>query len=449
LSFAPKYDWTRKFPEQPEILEYLNEVTDRFELRDHLRLGTEITAATWDDVRWDWELRFADGTTARADVLVAATGQLNRPQTPEIAGLDSFPGRAFHSARWDHDHDLTGRDVAVVGIGASAIQFVPEIAKDARTLTLLQRSVNYVAPKPDGEYSEQAKRRFARIPGLARAYRFSIWARFDARWTWFRKGSRVSKLLRNRFNAALRQAVTEDLPEEALIPDYPVGCKRILISNDWYPTLFRPNVKVVTAPVDEITGSGVVAGGVEHPADTIIFGTGFTSTGFLAPIEVTGTGGRVLHDDWADGAEAHLGIAVAGFPNLFLLYGPNTNLGHNSIVFMLERQISYALTMIRSLGEGGGTRQASVRPEAQAASNERLQAELGRTVWAASCHSWYKTASGRITNNWSGTTARYWWRTRWPSAADYTTVIRSAAAAQAARDRSGAVAHSGTAEPPE
>ncbi|HWJ61412.1 MAG TPA: NAD(P)/FAD-dependent oxidoreductase [Acidimicrobiales bacterium] len=423
LSFAPKTDWTRKFPEQPEILGYLNEVTDRFGLRPHLRLGTELTEATWDDDAACWRLAFADGSTDVADVVVAATGQLNRPQIPVIPGLDDFEGTVFHSARWDHDHDLTGRDVAVIGIGASAIQFVPEIAKTSGELTLFQRSSNFVAPKPDGVFSEQTQERFRRYPALQRLYRLSIWARFDARWLWFRKDSRAAKLLEKRFAAELGKAVSDELPAEALLPDYPLGCKRILISNDWYPTLFRPNVEVVTAPVERITPTGVVAGGVEHPAETIVFGTGFASTGFLAPITVTGRDGRDLHTEWRDGAEAHLGITVAGFPNLFVLYGPNTNLGHNSIIFMLERQIAYALTWIRRLVEDDAA-SVEVRDEAQAASNARLQRHLERTVWAASCHSWYKTASGKITNNWSGPTLAYWWRTRRPDRAEFATKRR-------------------------
>jgi cation diffusion facilitator CzcD-associated flavoprotein CzcO len=424
LSFAPKTDWTRKFPEQPEILGYLNEVTDRFDLRPHLRLGTEITAATWDEAAECWHLELADGTTEEADVVVAATGQLNRPQIPDIAGLDGFEGTMFHSARWDHSADLSGRDVAVIGIGASAIQFVPEVAKDAERLTLFQRSSNYVAPKPDGEFSEATRERFRRHPLLQRLYRLSIWVRFDLRWVMFRKGSKLAALGEKRFAAELGKVVSDDLPAEALLPDYPLGCKRILISNDWYPTLLRPNVAVVTAPVERITGHGVVANGVEHPADTIIFGTGFASTGFLAPIRVTGRDGRDLHTEWRDGAEAHLGITVAGFPNLFVLYGPNTNLGHNSIIFMLERQIAYALTWVRRLIEDDQAT-VEVRERAQAASNERLRRHLERTVWAASCHSWYKTASGKITNNWSGPTVAYWWRTRRPDAADFTTTPNS------------------------
>jgi cation diffusion facilitator CzcD-associated flavoprotein CzcO len=425
LSFAPKTDWTRKFPEQPEILDYLNEVTDRFGLRSHLRLDTELTSATWDEDGQRWLLRFADGAEDEADVIVAATGQLNRPQVPDIPGLGGFTGTTFHSARWDHDHDLAGRDVAVIGIGASAIQFVPEVAKEARRLTLFQRSSNFVAPKPDGAFSEAARERFRRHPALQRLYRFSIWLRFDLRWLMFRRGSKLAELGQKRFAAEVSKAISDDVPADVLVPDYPLGCKRILISNDWYPTLFRPNVQVVTDPIARITPDGVVAGGDEHRVDTIIFGTGFASTGFLAPMQITGRDGRDLHAEWRDGAEAHLGITVAGFPNLFVLYGPNTNLGHNSIVFMLERQIAYALTLVRRMvDDGWGS--VEVRREAQDASNERLRRRLDRTVWAASCHSWYKTASGKITNNWSGPTVAYWWRTRRPDPTEFATEPRAA-----------------------
>jgi cation diffusion facilitator CzcD-associated flavoprotein CzcO len=420
LSFAPKADWTEKFPAQAEILGYLNEVTDQFGLRSHLRLNTELTAATWNDDARHWSLTFADGTENVADIVIAATGQLNRPQIPDIEGLDRFGGTAFHSARWDHSQDLTGRDIAVIGIGASAIQFVPELAKTARSLTLFQRSSNFVAPKPDGVFSERTKAIFARVPGAQRLYRFSIWARFDTRWLWFRKDSPAADLLQKRFVNELSKVVNDDLPAEALIPDYQLGCKRILISNDWYPTLFRPNVQVVTTPVDEITSTAVMSDGTEHPVDTIVFGTGFASTGFLAPIEIIGRNGRDLHAEWLSGAEAHLGITVAGYPNLFLLYGPNTNLGHNSIIFMLERQIAYALSSIRRLIDENLVA-LEVTDTAQARSNRRLEARLARTVWADSCHSWYKTASGKITNNWSGTTASYWWHTRRPRPADFTT----------------------------
>lgn len=426
LSFAPKADWTRKFPGQAEIHAYLEQVADDFGLRPFLRFGSEVTDATFDEASDTWALTFADGSTEEVDVLVAATGQLNRPYTPPIEGLDGFAGTAFHSARWRHDHDLRDRDVAVIGIGASAIQFVPEIAKEARSLTLFQRSVNYVGPKADGPISERSRRLFAAVPAARLLYRFSIWARFEARWVVFRKGSPVASKMERLFQKELGQIVSDDLPAEALIPDYPVGCKRILISNDWYPTLLRPDVSVVTEGIDRIEPGAVVAGGTRHPVDTIVFGTGFESTGFLAPIRITGRGGRDLHEEWADGAQAHLGITVTGFPNLFVLYGPNTNLGHNSIVFMLERQINYALTCIRAMADEH-LAALDVRPAVQEASNRRLVRELDRTVWVANCHSWYKTASGRITNNWSGPTFRYWLRTARVHWSDFTRTVRSPA----------------------
>jgi cation diffusion facilitator CzcD-associated flavoprotein CzcO len=415
FSFAPNPRWTRKFPMQSEILAYLESCADRFGLRPHLRFGAEVAGADFDESSATWTVRFADGTTDEVDVLVAATGQLNRPHIPDIPGLADFEGTAFHSARWNHDHDLTDRDVAVIGIGASAIQFVPAIAGPPRSLTLFQRSSNYVAPKPDGPISPRAHWLFEHVKPLERLYRASIWARFEMTHLWFVQGSRSGKLLEQKFRTELSKLVSPELTAEALLPDYPLGCKRILISNDWYPTLHRPEVHVVTDPIERVEAGAVVAGGVEHPADTIIFGTGFEATGFLAPMAITGAGGRDLHTEWKDGAEAHLGMTVAGFPNLFILYGPNTNLGHNSIVFMLERQIAYAMQCVLRLVEDDAASLA-VRPEAMDRSNAKLRKELRRTVWAASCHSWYKTESGKITNNWASTTMRYaarTWRPKW------------------------------------
>lgn len=412
LSFAPNPDWSRRFPEQAEILEHLERTADAFDVRRRIRFSTEVTAATFDEEAGTWRLDLGDGSTFTADVLVAATGQLNRPHTPDIEGLDTFAGETFHSARWRHDVDLTDKDVAVIGIGASAIQFVPAIAERVGRMTLFQRSVNYVGPKPDGPISERSQSLFRRFAPLRLAYRASIWARFESRFVIFKQGSKLGDLGRKKFQDGLAPMVSPDLPHEAVVPDYPLGCRRILISNDWYPTLMRPDVSVVGDGVERIEPDGVVAGGRKHPADVIVFGTGFKSTGFLEPITVTGAGGKVLGDVWSrTGAEAHLGIGVAGFPNLFLLYGPNTNLGHNSIIFMLERQIGWILQAVRTLSVER-RRWLDVRPEAQAASNARLDAELARTVWAGDCHSWYKDAAGRITNNWSSFTWRYWQRTR-------------------------------------
>ncbi|MBX3313338.1 MAG: NAD(P)/FAD-dependent oxidoreductase [Actinobacteria bacterium] len=422
LSFAPKLDWSRRFPPQEEILGYLDGVAEDFDLHPHLRFGAEVTDVVFvepdDGTPGHWSLRFADGSTDEADVVVSATGQLNRPYTPAFEGLDDYEGHAFHSARWDHDHDMTGRDVAVVGIGASAIQFVPEIVKQARSVTLFQRSVNYVAPKPDAPFSARTRSMFQRVPALAKLYRASIWARFEAKWIWFKKDSRTAHWAEGLYKKKVEASATDAVPADVLVPDYPLGCKRILISNDWYPAIFQPKVRIVSDPIERFEPKGVRADGATYEVDTVVFGTGFQSTGFLTPMRVTGRGGVDLHQTWKDGAEAHLGLTVAGFPNLFLLYGPNTNLGHNSIIFMLERQIGYVLSCVRRLTEGGA-HLIEVRPETQAASNDQLRRELDDTVWAEGCHSWYKTASGRITNNWSGPTYRYWLRTARPHWKDF------------------------------
>jgi cation diffusion facilitator CzcD-associated flavoprotein CzcO len=407
FSFAPKTDWSRKFPRQPEILSYFESLVDSHGLGPHLRLGTAVVAATWDDGDATWDLELADGEHVTADVVVSGLGQLNRPNIPDIAGLDRFAGTVFHSARWDHDHDLTGERVAVIGIGASAIQFVPQVAKQAAQLTLFQRSVNYVAPKPDRRYKPWERWLLGHVDVLRRAYRASIYWRFEARFALMRKGNRLGKLLQDRFGKEVGKLVSPSLPAEALIPDYTPGCRRILIANDWYPTLLREDVEVVTDGVAEVTEHSIrTDDGREFDVDTIIFGTGFRSTEFLSPLRITGRDGAELSEEWTDGARAYLGLSVPRFPNLFMLYGPNTNLGHNSILFMIEQQVGYVRSLLVDM-----VRRDLSSVEVAPAAMERYDAEIlaaaERTVWAEDCHSWYKTDSGRITNNWPDFTVRY------------------------------------------
>jgi cation diffusion facilitator CzcD-associated flavoprotein CzcO len=420
FSFHNKRDWTRKFAEQPEILDYLDHLADEHGLRDRIRFATEVVSAEFDDETLTWRLRttnVVDGTIddVEVDVIVAGTGQLNRPHVPELPGLEDFEGVAFHSARWRHDHDLHGRDVAVIGNGASAIQFVPPVADQARSVTIFQRSTNYVAPKPDRAFRRGERWVLANVAPLQRLYRWSIYWRLEARFFLMRKDSRMGRWAQKKFAEGLRPLVSDRVTEAVLIPDYPIGCKRILISNDWYPAITKASVRSVTSPVARIERDAVVtADGERHTVDTMIFGTGFEATRFLGPMAVWGSGGRKLDDVWADGAEAHLGITVAGFPNLFLLYGPNTNLGHNSILVMVERQIEYVLRCLDAMADRRA-RAIDVDPRAMASYNERVQADLTRTVWAASCASWYKTATGRITQNWPSFTVVYWrdtWRPR-------------------------------------
>ncbi|MFM7067879.1 MAG: flavin-containing monooxygenase [Actinomycetes bacterium] len=407
FSFASKRDWSRKFAGQPEILEYFESLVATYGLAPHLRLETEIVSADWDEARRVWTLASSDGRTFEADVVVSGLGQLNRPFVPSLPGLETFDGPVFHSARWRHDVDVSGKRVAVIGIGASAIQFVPHVARSAAHTTLFQRSVNYVAPRNDREYRPWERAVLSHVPGAQRAYRTWIYWKLEARWTLMRRGSRVGAALRRRFASELGKVSSDEKPVGVLVPDYAPGCRRVLISDDWYQTVLRPEVDIVATPVERITEDTVITSdGVAHPADVVIFGTGFRTTEFLAPLDIRGRGGRELSEEWAEGARAYLGLAYPGFPNLFLLYGPNTNLGHNSILFMIEQQVDYIVALVQRMV----VHQLSwVEPTAAAQEryDEFIDRSVQRTVWADDCSSWYKTSSGRITNNWPGPTFRY------------------------------------------
>jgi cation diffusion facilitator CzcD-associated flavoprotein CzcO len=423
LSFAPNPEWTRKFPEQSEIQDYLERTADDFDVRRHVRFGTEVTDATWDDATGTWTLgiRTAAGEreTVEADAVVSGLGQLNRPYVPDIAGLEDFDGTVFHSARWDHDHDLRGERVGVIGIGASAIQFVPAVARDAREVVLFQRSANYVAPRKDRPYPAWQRHLFERFPTLQRLYRDSIYWRLEARFNVMKRDSRLGRWLQGKFAEQLQPLVSDDLSSEALIPDYPPGCKRILIADDWYPTLLKPHVKVVTDGVEKVTPHAVVTeDGTEHALDTLIFGTGFRTTEFLAPLRIRGRHGLDLNEVWADGARAFLGLSVPGFPNFFMLYGPNTNLGHNSILFMIEQQVGYVVQLLQE-AVVRDVRAVDVRADAAERYDREIQEAAAGTVWAEGCHSWYKTEDGRITNNWTDHTTAYRKRLAHPDLADW------------------------------
>jgi cation diffusion facilitator CzcD-associated flavoprotein CzcO len=419
FSFAPKIDWTQRFAEQPEILSYAEDLVEHFHLRPHLRLSTTVTGAQFDEKRGTWrlELRGSGGDEEfEADTVVFACGQLNRPHLPDIDGVDTFAGPWWHSARWDHTVDVSDRRVAVIGSGASAIQFVPPVASAAASTTIFQRSPNYVGPKKDHPYRPSTRRLLKRIRVLRTAYRWWIYWSFELRWLCFRKDSWAGRQLQSMFAKGITDEVVSDrLPAGAVVPDYPIGCKRILISNDWYPTLMRPDVEVVDVPVTRIEPDAVVTSdGVRHPTDVLIFGTGFATTDFLSHVPIRGLGGRLLADSWSAGAHAYLGSAIAGFPNCYLLYGPNTNLGHNSILFMVERQLNLILqalaTQIRAL-TGTSAPAVSVRDGAYERDDRKTQRLVEHTAWAGACTSWYKDTSGRITNNWPSWTVRYWWDT--------------------------------------
>ena len=407
FSFAPTGRWSRRFAPQAEIHSYLRDVARDFGLLPHVRLRTEVLSAAWDGGQWVLEL--SGGGSHTADVLVAACGQLSRPRLPDVPGLQDFAGTTFHSAEWDHDADLTGR-VAVLGTGASAIQFVPEVARTAVAVTVFQRSAPYVLRKPDRAYGTVVRAALDRAPWLLKADRLKVFCTNELRSLGFNTEPRLMKGFDVRFRRHLGQQVPDPVLRDRLTPRDPIGCKRILQSNEWYPALQEPHVELVTDDVVRVVPEGVVsADGRVHEADVLVLGTGFAATELLAPMQVTGRDGRRLTDAWGEGAEAYLGTTVAGFPNLFLLYGPNTNLGHSSILLMLESQIAYVRDAVRLVRDGGAL---EVRAEVMRAFNDRLQNKLAGTVFAGGCRSWYLDARGRNTQNWPGTTLDFRRRTR-------------------------------------
>lgn len=411
-SFERRTDWTRRFPKQPEILSYLRDCIQRYHLDSKIRYDTEIIHAHWIDDDAQWELVTHDDVRHRFDVVVWGLGQLNRPKWPSIDGLDTFGGTVFHSARWNHEHDLSGQRVAVIGNGASAVQFVPPVAEIAEKLYQFQHSPNWFLPKPDAPFSDTEIARFQRIPGWDLVYRTRLYASFESKWSALRRDTKVADVARDLSTKFIKKNVKDPELRAKLIPDFPVGCKRILISDNYLATMCRENVEVVTDPISRIERDAIVTqDGTSHAVDTIVVATGFQTTDFLAPVTITGTHGRRLADDWQSGARAYQGIMVPGFPNSFILYGPNTNLNHNSIIFMLECQYRWILGAINILREGHDS--IAVKESAALRYDARIQSELQNTAFAADCHSWYKTPSGRITNNWPGPTLRYWLDTHW------------------------------------
>jgi cation diffusion facilitator CzcD-associated flavoprotein CzcO len=419
FSFAPNPQWPRRYAKQASILAYLEHCVAEYGLGDRISLGTEVTRARFSETDNRWWLTVA-GQTREFDVLIGACGQLSEPSTPRFPGIERFTGHSFHSADWDHAHDLRGRRVAVIGTGASAIQFVPEIASEVAQLTLLQRSAPFVLPKPDRQYSERHRARFTRLPALLAAERLAWFLLCEYGQLavsehpgWLAPAGRLARW-------HLRRAVSDPVKRRALEPDDLPGCKRLLFSNEYYRALARDNVEIIPESVASIGESSVsTSSGLTREVDSIIYATGFATHGFIAPMQVTGVGGADLaQDGWSAGASAHLGMTVPDFPNLFLLYGPNTNLGTGSIVHMLESQIRYVLDAVAQLERRPGSALA-VRPEVAERSRGEMQGRLSRSVWATGCSSWYLDANGHNANNWPGTMREYRRRTRRLNREDY------------------------------
>ncbi len=405
-SYDQRRDWSQPCSPQQEILDYLHDTARKHGVIDRVRTGTEVASAEFDDAGTRWTLRTTTGEEIQADALVVACGQLSRPRWPSLPGMDEFRGRSFHSAEWDHDYDMTGKRVAVIGTGASAIQFVPEVAERAAHLDVYQRSAPYMLPRDNSPYPELMRRAIAHVPGLQAARRYGMWLFMETFVAGITRVKPLGALLRTWSKLFMRSQLKDPAVRQKAWPDYPFGCKRILFSSEYLPALQRPDVELVTDEVERVTPGGVVtADGRERDVDCIVYGTGFRSTDFVMPMAVTGAGGRDLQEAWARGAEAHLGMSVSGFPNMFVLYGPNTNLGVGSIIVMIEAQVRYVMDALRAARSRGAA--LEVRPEVQAASGDRLQERLRDSVWT-SCRNWYRLdGSGRVVNNWPGFMVEY------------------------------------------
>ncbi|GAA1659272.1 NAD(P)/FAD-dependent oxidoreductase [Nonomuraea maheshkhaliensis] len=411
-SYELNPDWSRMFAPREEIQDYLRACAAKYGITPHLRFGKDVVALEYDDGRRGWTVTTRDGEVLRTNAVVSGIGALHIPKFPEIVGRESFTGPAFHSAEWDHSADLTGKRVAVVGTGASAVQFVPQLAPDARHLTVFQRTPPWIHPKPDFAFSPAA-RRLLRLPGAARTLRGGIYWALESRALGFAVDPRLMKGHERLALRHLEAQVADPVLRRALTPDYVIGCKRILVSSDYYPALTRPNVSLVTDAITEIRPRSIVdAAGVEHEADAIVYGTGFKVVDALTDRHITGRDGLSVQDAWKGGVEAYHGITAAGFPNLFFLLGPNTGLGHTSVVFMIESQVRYVIECLRLLSRTGA-RALDVRPRAQRHYNDRLRARLDPLVWSAGgCRSWYLDEHGVNRTLWPGFTFEYWARTR-------------------------------------
>jgi cation diffusion facilitator CzcD-associated flavoprotein CzcO len=409
FSFAQKTNWSRRFACQPELLAYTTECAINAGLLPHCRFDSEVTAAHFDEARNLWQVDLADGSAIEAQFLVSGVGQLHRPAVPDLPGRSDFAGPQFHSARWEHCVDLTGKRVAVIGNAASAVQFVPQVAPLAARLDIFQRSANWLLPRKDRLYSPRLHRMMARWPWLAKLRHDWQWLVFgEMMLTPLMKRVRVAQwAARTRALRHLRRQVADPALRAKLVPDYPIGARRVLFSDDYYPALGRRNVRLVTDAIERIEAAGVrTRDGELHEADVIVYATGFKATEFLAPMQVTGLGGLTLAEEWRRGAHAYLGVTVSGFPNLFMLYGPNTNLGHNSILVMIEAQAGYVTQAIERM-RARGLRRLDVRREVMDEYNRALARDLAKSVWADAKSSWYKLADGTITNNWPHSTIRY------------------------------------------
>lgn len=403
FSFEPNADWSRVYPTQPELETYLQNVADKWQLRPHIRFDHTLNQARYNEKNSQWLVNTSGGDF-KARFVISGNGGLAEPKLPDIPGVESFAGHHFHSANWDHSYTLPGKRVAVIGTGASAIQFVPEIAGVPAKLSIFQRTPNWIIPRGDRPYSRIEKWIFKHIPITRKILRAKIYCQNESRVLGMVLHPSIMGLFRRSAMKHIQRQVSNPEMRPKLTPNFPIGCKRILVSNDWYPALQKPNVEVVTNGIKEIREHSIVTNdNVEHEVDCIIFGTGFYATDNPIAGMIYGRDGRQLSQVWKDGEEAYLGASVHGFPNFFFIVGPNVTLGHSSMVYMIETQVQ-AISRILLATDENNAATVEVKLDVQQSYNEKLQKLLGGSIWATGCDSWYKHRTGKITQLWPGFT---------------------------------------------
>jgi cation diffusion facilitator CzcD-associated flavoprotein CzcO len=421
FSWALNPDWTRNFSAQPEIWAYMRKVADDTGIRPYIQFGVEVTGASWDDERSVWTIRTKGGDDYEARVVLSGVGGLHIPLIPEIPGAESFAGPRFHSAGWDHSVDLKGKKVAVVGTGASAIQFIPIIAEEVGHMTVFQRTPPWVLGKRDNPIHPVRQKFFDRVPGLTRAYRNAIYWALESRAIAFNGHLNVLPLAEKLAKKNIERAIKDPELVRKLTPSYRLGCKRVLQSNTYYPTFARDNVDLVTDHIKEIVPDGIIdEAGVKHEFDVIIYGTGFHVVDAFDYLDIKGRGGRDLASEFREnGVETYLGMTVHGYPNLYFMLGPNTALGHNSVVFMIEQQTKYLLNMLDEM-DARGAAAADVKKQPQDEYNEEIQRLVSKGIWTqGGCKSWYLDAQGKNRTIWPKFTFQYWSELRKVKADDY------------------------------
>lgn len=406
LSFAPNPNWSRRYSPGSEIQAYMEDVARRYGVLERVRLGTEVKGAAFDEARSRWTLETTNGGH-EADVLITACGQLSVPRVPPISGLDDFEGPAFHTARWRDDVELSGKRVALIGTGCSSIQVGPAIQPQVAKLDVYQRTPGWTIPRMDYAYPPFARRLFARLPLLQRVDRALLMAFMETATTGITKRRWILRLFRWLAERHIRSQIDDPELRRKVTPADELGCKRIMVTDDWYPTLTQPNVELITDRIEAVTATGVRTGdGVERPADVIVLGTGFDTHGFVAPMQIAGRGGRSLADAWDGVPKAYLGLTVPGFPNFFLLYGPNTNGGAGSVIYTIEAGVQHVIAALRRL-EQARAATIELRPRAAETFDRELREALAGTVWQTGCTSWYVDEQGNNPNNWPWTQTAY------------------------------------------